>query len=59
MRCDLCGKFRKDSEVVGMSAENPDEVWHECTKCMSWSDLERYFPELYKIEKEKRCQPFS
>jgi len=44
-RCDICGKFRKDSELVGMQAEG-DEQWLECKKCISESDMERYFPEV-------------
>ena len=41
-RCDLCGKFRKLTELNGMAGEN-DEEWVECDWCMSGVDYERKF----------------
>lgn len=42
MRCDICGKFRKPADLVGIMGEH-DEEWTECIKCMSPVDRERYF----------------
>lgn len=42
MKCDCCGKFRKDSDLVMMYGEG--ENWLECRWCMSISDKEVYFP---------------
>lgn len=48
-RCDICGKFRKDKDVVAMEYTNwlglePDH-WTECKYCMSESDFETYYPD--------------
>ena len=42
MKCALCGKFRKKTDLVMMQAEG-EETWLECIDCMSESDKERYF----------------
>lgn len=41
-RCDLCGKFKKEPDVVCMQSDS-DEQWLECVDCMSPVDHERYF----------------
>jgi hypothetical protein len=48
-KCGICGKFRKDSDMVlqeyscwdGMEVDQQ----FECKFCMSQVDFERYFPE--------------
>lgn len=41
-RCDLCGKFKKSSDIIfGMQAEG-DETWDECIDCASEATLETY-----------------
>jgi hypothetical protein len=46
-RCDLCGKFRKDEDVVAQEYACWDglQVDHsfECKFCMSQVDYDRYF----------------
>jgi hypothetical protein len=45
MKCNLCGKFRKQSDLLEMEGDSNDgyqgEVWTECRWCMSKCDLER------------------
>jgi len=48
-KCDCCGKFRKDSEVVLQEHSCWDglevDQYLECKYCMSQADFERYFKE--------------
>lgn len=50
LKCQCCGKFRKDSDVVEMSGDSDDcggcETWTECRFCCAQVDVERYWPEL-------------
>lgn len=41
-RCDLCGKFRRLSELTGMAGEYGEE-WVECDWCMSGVDYENKY----------------
>jgi hypothetical protein len=42
IKCESCGKFRKEEHLVTMWGEC-DEIWTECYFCCSEADRERYF----------------
>ena len=42
IRCDVCGKFRKNEDVIGCEGEN-NECWVECKDCCCGIDYERHF----------------
>jgi len=41
LKCALCGKFRKNIDLIGMDGED-DEFWFECLWCCSQADFDRY-----------------
>jgi hypothetical protein len=47
-KCDVCGKFRKDADIVcieyGTELSGPQEQF-ECRYCVSESDRKSYFKE--------------
>lgn len=43
LRCDACGKFRKETDLVLIGGEY-DEEWIECIDCISASGFKRHFP---------------
>lgn len=51
-RCDSCGKFRKESDVIIQEDWTFDNMvcdqWVECRYCMSQADEERYFKQESK-----------
>ncbi|GAB1376865.1 hypothetical protein MASR1M48_17170 [Lactococcus petauri] len=47
-KCDLCGKFRKLSDLTGVGGEY-DEYWFECRFCCSQSEYERAFAKSDRI----------
>jgi len=52
MKCDSCGKFRRDEDIIGIMGEN-DESWTECFYCCSPHDRKTYFgQEILKSELE-------
>lgn len=55
-KCSLCGKFRKDDELVLQFDYDGDgfcvDEWLECMCCMSDSGRETYFSK-WKIHKTK------
>jgi hypothetical protein len=56
-RCDCCGKFRKESEVVLQEEVCSDgfqiDQYFECRLCMSPADEELYFKSREVLNKEK------
>lgn len=49
LRCDLCGQFKKSSDIVSMGGEY-DEWWFECRTCMSDSDFKTYYPNEKRVK---------
>lgn len=53
-RCDCCGKFRKDSDLVIQEDVDHDGFglgqWLECRFCMSTEDEQIYFPKRQQNE---------
>jgi len=43
-RCDLCGRFKKETDIALIEGEDLEQ-WLECKECMSQSDRETYFKE--------------
>jgi len=47
-RCDLCGKFRKTKDLIGIDNGYDEvtgeyETWVECKDCCSQIDHDRFF----------------
>ena len=47
VKCDSCGKFRKEKHIIGMWGEG-NETWTECYYCCSEHDRLTYFKKLIK-----------
>lgn len=41
-RCNLCGRFQKKEDLLSVWGEGND-VWLECSQCVSQADFNRYF----------------
>ena len=50
MKCQVCGKFRKDNELVKLYDDYMG--WLECKYCLCEADLETYFPKEEPKTKE-------
>ena len=54
MKCDLCGKFRKELDIRLIEGDSNDghqgQQWIECKFCMSKSELERFNSSKLKQE---------
>jgi len=59
-RCNLCGKFRKTTDVMEMSGDSDDtgyyETWLECKHCMSEFDLLEYLSRSDKANLSKELK---
>lgn len=59
-KCDSCGKFRKEDDLVLQEHSCWDglevDQWLECRWCMSLADAKRYFPDKYKEADDERLQ---
>lgn len=49
MKCDSCGKFRKEEDIIGVWGEG-NEQWTECFYCCAKIDRKAYFKD--RIEKQ-------
>lgn len=55
-KCDVCGKFRKDEDIVCIDYSDGYGDYDEqitCKWCMSDVDFERYFPNVEREDKWK------
>lgn len=53
-KCDVCGKFRKDEDIVCIDYSDGYGDYDEqitCKWCMSDVDFERYFPNVEREDK--------